>query len=64
MAIAATQYDKRQAVGKAPDFFTLEENFDKLWTEFGRVVLEKTIGEVAANHRKKTLCAPATDALR
>jgi len=64
LAIAATHYDNLQAVGQAPNFFTLEELFDKVWTEFGRVVLEKTIGEVPANHRKKLDAQPATDASR
>ena len=60
LEIAAQHYDSLQAVGKEADFYTLEAEFDKIWTEFGRVVLEKTIGEVPANHRKKTIVGPAT----
>lgn len=59
LEIAAQHYDTLQAVGKEVDFYTLESEFDKIWTEFGRVVLEKTIGEVPANHRKKTTAGPA-----
>ena len=33
-------------------------SFDELWIELGRTVLEKNIGEVSENHRKKTLFVP------
>lgn len=58
LALAAQHYDQLQAVGKEPDFFTLEASFDKIWTEFGRVVLEKTVGEVPVNQRKKLYAHP------
>lgn len=54
LKIASQHYDKLKAVGKEPDFFTLESEFDKIWTEFGRQVLEKTVSKVPANPQKKT----------
>lgn len=60
LEIAAKHYDKLKAVGQTPDFYTLEAEFDKIWTEFGRVVLENSIGDVPSNRRKKTSSGRAT----
>lgn len=58
LALAAAQYDALQAIGQEPDFYTLEEKFDQLWTTLGRSVLEQTLGPVPANKQKKTLFRP------
>jgi len=58
LALAATQYDELHAIGQEPDFYTLEEKFDQLWTALGRAVLEQTLGPVPANKQKKTLSRP------
>ncbi|RYF48115.1 MAG: ISLre2 family transposase, partial [Cytophagaceae bacterium] len=39
LALAAAQYDALRAIGQEPDFYTLEEKFDQLWTTLGRSVL-------------------------
>ncbi len=62
LALAATHYDELAAVGQAPDFYPLEATFDRLVTEFGRQVLEQTLGPVPANAQKKTSCGPASAA--
>ena len=53
LALAAAQYDELRAIGQEPDFYTLEEQFDQLWTALGRSVLEQTLGPVPANKQKK-----------
>ena len=53
LALAAAQYDELRAIGQEPDFYTLEEKFDQLWTALGRSVLEQTLGPVPANKQKK-----------
>jgi hypothetical protein len=60
--IAAKHYEELERVGKEPDFFALEGDFDKIWTEFGRQTLEDIIGEVPKDTRKKTSCEPGTGA--
>ena len=52
-ALAAAHYDELRAIGQEPDFYTLEEKFDQLWTALGRSVLEQTLGLVPANKQKK-----------
>jgi len=53
LALAAAQYDELRAIGQEPDFYTLEEKFDQLWTALGRSVLEQALGPVPANKQKK-----------
>ena len=53
-ALAAAHYDKLRAIGQEPDFYTLEEKFDHLWTALGRSVLEQTLGLVPDNMQKNT----------
>ena len=60
LALAAAQYEELRSIGQEPDFYTLEEKFDQLWTALGRSVLEQTVGPVPANKQKKTLCRPGS----
>jgi hypothetical protein len=53
LALAAAQYDELRSIGQEPDFYTLEEKFDQLWTALGRSVLKQTLGPVPANQQKK-----------
>ena len=55
LALAAAQYDELRAIGQEPDFYTLEEKFDQLWTALGRSVLEQTLGPVPANKQKNSV---------
>ena len=52
-ALAAAHYDELRAIGQEPDFYTLEEKFDQLWTALGRSVLELMLGLVPTNKQKK-----------
>ena len=60
LALAGGQYEALRAAGQEPDMYTLEATFDALWTELGRSVLEQTLGEVPADHRKKTSFRPVS----
>ncbi len=62
LALAATQYEELRRIGQEPDFYTLEAQFDQLWTALGRSVLEQTLGPVPANKQKKTLSRPGSGA--
>jgi len=33
-----------RGLGQEPDFYTLKEKLDQLWTALGRSVLEQTLG--------------------
>ncbi|MGI4735815.1 MAG: hypothetical protein ACRYG7_11625 [Janthinobacterium lividum] len=58
LALAAAQYYALRAIGQEPDFYTLEEKFDQLWTALGRSVLEQTLGAVPTNKQKKRCSDP------
>ena len=62
LALAAAQYEELTRIGQEPNFYALEEQFDQLWTSFGRSVLEQTIGPVPANKQKKTASTPGLGA--
>ena len=58
--LATEKYEALQKLNTHLNFYDYEKTFDELWTELGRAVLERNIGEIPNDHRKKTLSAPAT----
>lgn len=60
LALAEARYDALSALQTQPDFYTYEQQFDQIWTDLGRAVLENSISAVPQDYRKKTLSAPAT----
>ncbi|MBD0374778.1 MAG: hypothetical protein ICV51_04030 [Flavisolibacter sp.] len=44
-----------QALEAAGNFYAYEKRFDEIWTELGRLVLQKSIGEVPVDRHKKRL---------
>ena len=62
LSLAAAQYEELTRISQVPDFYTLEEQFDQLWTSFGRSVLEQTLGPVPTNKQKKTAYRPGSGA--
>lgn len=61
IALAAARYEELQGLQKHEDFYRYEAEFDKIWTDLGRQVLEGTISQVPGNHRKKTSSGPGTE---
>lgn len=53
MAMAQKRYAKLQALNKIDNFYDYEKEFDNIWRELGREVLESNISEVPADRRKK-----------
>lgn len=50
---AASRYDELQALNKVTDFYDYEVEFVRIWRELGKEVLEKNIGELSRDKRKK-----------
>lgn len=53
LTIASEQYDALQALNKVHDFYEYEKQFEQIWKETGRAVLEKNISELPTDWRKK-----------
>jgi hypothetical protein len=61
LALAAERYEALNKLNEEKDFYTYEATFDQIWTDLGREVLEKNIGEVGKDRRKKNESEPATE---
>lgn len=60
LLLASDKYESLQKLNENLNFYDYEKAFDELWTELGRNVLEKNIGDLPENHRKKTSFEPVT----
>lgn len=59
LSLASEKYEALQNLNTNLNFYDYEKTFDELWTELGRTVLERNIGKIPKDHRKKTLSEPA-----
>ena len=53
LALAEQKYDDLQALSTQPTFYDYEKSFEAIWMELGRQVLERNVGTVPADRRKK-----------
>jgi len=53
LTMVSERYDQLQALNKINDFYDYEKEFEDIWKELGRSVLEHNIGESSADRRKK-----------
>ena len=53
LTMVSERYDQLQALNKINDFYDYEKEFEDIWKELGRSVLEKNISESSADRRKK-----------
>jgi len=51
--MVSERYDQLQALNKINNFYDYEKEFEDIWKELGRSVLEKNISESSADRRKK-----------
>ena len=49
----SSHYDELNALNKIDNFYDYENDFIKIWGRMGREVLEKNIGEIPGDRRKK-----------
>jgi hypothetical protein len=54
LEIAASRYADLEKLKEHNNFYDYEKGFDELWIEMGREVLEKHLGALPKDHRKKT----------
>ena len=53
VALAQKRYAELQALNKIDNFYDYEKEFELLWRNLGREVLEANISNVPADRRKK-----------
>ena len=53
LALAEQKYDDLQALATQPTFYDYEKSFEAIWMDLGRQVLERNVGVVPADRRKK-----------
>ena len=61
MALAEARFEALNGLQKHTDFYQYEKEFDQIWTDLGRAVLEQSVCPVPKDKRKKTSFAVATD---
>jgi hypothetical protein len=53
LAIASKRYNELQALNKIDNFYDYESEFAKIMKEFSKELLEKNLGKLPADRRKK-----------
>ena len=53
MALAQKRYQSLQTLNKIDNFYDYEKEFDSIWRELGREVLESNVSDLPADRRKK-----------
>ncbi len=64
IALAEARFEQLTNLQKQPDFYSYEKEFDAIWTDLGRAVLEQSIGPVPNDKRKKTLSEVDTESYK
>ena len=53
IALAQKRYSALQALNKIDNFYDYEKEFETLWRDLGREVLESNLSDIPADRRKK-----------
>jgi hypothetical protein len=53
VALAQKRYAALQALNKIDNFYDYEKEFESIWRDLGREVLESNLSDVPADRRKK-----------
>jgi hypothetical protein len=51
--LADKKYDRLQELGKIDNFYDYEKEFEQIWKDLGRAVLESNLSKLPADRRKK-----------
>lgn len=53
LALAAARFEEIQQLHRHDNFYDYEKEFEKIWIELGQQTLEKSLGDVPEERRKK-----------
>lgn len=51
--LADQRYDKLRKLNKIDNFYDYEKEFEQIWKDLGRAVLESNLSKLPADRRKK-----------
>jgi hypothetical protein len=54
LALAEARFEAINKLQQHTDFYTYEQQFDQIWIDLGRAVLEQSVGKIPKDSRKKT----------
>ena len=60
IALAEARFEAIDNLRQHADFYTYEQQFDQIWIDLGRTVLEQSVGFIPNDCRKKTSFDVAT----
>jgi hypothetical protein len=63
LSLASTKFDELHSLNKIDNFYDYEKEFEKIFTDLSRMVLEKTLSEFSSDRRKKKHL-PSLDTLK
>ena len=61
LAIAAKRYEAIRSLSRHDNFYDYEKEFETIIQEMNREMLEKSLGDLPRDRRKKKKSIPATD---
>ena len=61
LALASERYDALQSLNELDNFYDYEKNYLAIWRDLGREVLERNLGDVPKDRRKKKLHDSGSD---
>ena len=60
LALAEARFEAIDQLSQHSDFYICEQQVDQIWIDLGRAVLERSVGAIPNDSRKKTLFAVDT----
>ena len=64
LALAEARFEAIDKLHQHADFYTYEQQFDQIWVDLGRAVLEQSVGAVPNDKRKKTSFGAAMESCK
>lgn len=61
LAIAAKRYERIQSLSRHKNFYDYEKEFETIISDMNREMLEKSLGDLPNDRRKKKKSRPATE---
>ena len=53
LKLAAAKWDSLEKMQEIDNFYDYEKEFDRIWVELGKSVLDSSLGEVSSDRRQK-----------